>query len=474
MLVARMQRRWRIELPVFVAILCCNLSHLPAAEPIHLSGVQLKLNTNSVGYDGSGTGTLVKRGGHYYLVTAFHNIQRANLTLEIDLEADVFFNKSDFAEVFVINEGADLAVARFLPGAVKESSKKRFQELMRSASGVANPIEGQGLVAVGNPVFKYDSDTAASIVKNIVYHATVADYSTPDRFAGANVHVWEEMMILDSLSIMPGFSGGPLLYVRNDDSSTVEIAGIVVGGDPRTVVSPGRFVFAVPATDIEAAIVELDSRLSNPNYAAKGKFQFLETSLNEIERPTRAGMRYASERIVVVDVNRYNFTNEVTDLFLAEIADRVKNADLIFYGGTFGKLDLSQLKPSRSTWIRCVFNDRDTLATANLMGARLIDCEFYPEGEEILPALGYGVTIIHGTTVRRPGVPEADELLPLYQEDSTFSGLEERLSSIDTLATGDDSVPAAAPQSTQSLPPRASLSGRQIQNLLTRDLFANE
>ncbi|MEQ8790725.1 MAG: trypsin-like peptidase domain-containing protein [Pirellulaceae bacterium] len=439
-----------------------------ADELIQDCAVQLKLNSHKAGYSGTGTGTLVHHKGGYYLVTALHNLKRAKTKLTIALPVNLFFSDSDLDKQFVSVEGSDLAVAKFLPDRLTDKYMPRFRELISANGKVRDPLQGQSLAAVGNPVFVYES--SSRLQKSIVYQGVVAEYAEPGILVGNVAHITDEMIILESLSVMPGFSGGPLL-LASDRTAPAQVAGIVVGGDPRSIVSPGRFVFAVPATKVESAIEELEKRLQDSSYVLKEGMVALDTNLDSVRRDDSVGLRYSGENIVVIDVDGQNSRQNITNEFLAERAEEVENADMVFHRGIFGDVKLELLQPSRATFIKCQFQNQDALSRANLMGARFVDCEFLlPDGTisaepSFSPKLAYGITTIAGiektAPATAPPAPALDSILVELGATAQLAREEEGVSK---------PIPASSPTRNQSVSIRAN----QFHNVLTRDLFGDE
>lgn len=403
----------RVIAIVLLGLLSASSERQAAAQGIelHTCAIQLRLNSHDAGYGGSGTGTLVRHGNGYYLVTAYHNLERAD-KIGLGLDYDALFSIDTFHPRFMAVRNADFIVAKFLDDKLRQDKKDRFRKLFhnRATETVVNPPPGLSLAAVGNPVFSYES--YRSIQHNIVYGGMVAEYVKPNIVTGAIEYINAEMMVLESLSVMPGFSGGPLLLVRDGIARDGDVAGIVVGGDPRSVVSPGRFVFAVPPVDIEKAILALDDNLKNPGVAPPPGFEPLETDLAKLPRAGKKSSTHYSDQVVVIDPGKSSY--QVNDDFLRGVADKVRDTDMIFNGGRFESVDLSILKPSRSTFVQCVFTDDKSLLNANLMGARFIGCMFETSDGKtravrVRPSLGYGITVIDGLVhktdrVEAPGI----------------------------------------------------------------------
>ena len=453
---------------------------LGAQDDLHQCAIRLQINGRAQGamYNGAATGTLVEYGGKHYLVTARHNLSRATNTLQLVMWKNgegYYFNTDAFDGHFVATK-SDIVVARFRADQGFAAKGERFAPLLQTAGAmrkVRDPAPGQTLVAVGNPVVALERSSIPRT--NIVYHGTIAEYALLSDYTEGAGRGPAKFAIVESLSVARGFSGGPLLLLRNTDPPVAEVAGIVLGGDHRAVVLPGRFVFACPAVAIEKAIQALEAALAQP-LQEKDRGKVIPLADEMLLVPTDQSRllpqdepfdlsAYDTGKVVVIDVERETNQALVTRDFISRIAPEVENAEMIFYNGTFVGVDLAGLRPSRATFVNCNFTGDISLSRAALMGARFIGCEFKAPGGQrrelvLRPTLGYAITVLPG--FRDQAAPDGGIF---FTDESPRMALSARVEKMAATIDAPDDKPTPAPL------PSAAPATPRFENLLTIDWF---
>ena len=140
------------------------------------------------------------------------------------------------------------------------------RQLLRSLPHPRYPITlGRGRIAAGAPVATIGSPNVRILGKertfwNLAVHSTLTAYSKRGDVLDRLFHSLapeQEILLLESLQVTSGFSGGPIVYsasnFHEDDS---QLAGMVQGGDPT---QNGLWCWAVPAFAVFNAVQDYSS-----------------------------------------------------------------------------------------------------------------------------------------------------------------------------------------------------------------------
>lgn len=230
----------------------------------------------------SATATVIEHRQQWYVVTAYHALygsSSAFLMFGLSRDDSGVLAAKD-SRTIVAHPTESLAIAeniiydrRFDIAALKlnAAGKQALQNqgviplspftlprgAVEGAAGqpvVENPPVGTSAISIGSP--EIEIDTKKYRVPNVVYECLVSDYNTVgQRIPGALalelsgdrqtvVRRTTQLMFLETLSIAPGFSGGPIV------SAEGQLLGIVIGGVESPSVQAGRFAWACPVKEL--------------------------------------------------------------------------------------------------------------------------------------------------------------------------------------------------------------------------------
>ncbi|MGP0062384.1 MAG: hypothetical protein ACLQGP_02115 [Isosphaeraceae bacterium] len=246
----------------------------------------------------TGTAVLVQRGKpeDYYLVTAYHVVERSR-NIDFLFGNDIFaWGSDDLMAKSYVSLAKDLAIFKLtkdgykkcrdsIPGVSRPHVVKAVQLLDTRQFGGDESALGRTAVAVGNPEIQINvsDESEPWKLENVVYGGTVSELPTVEsrlrqivRKTGEKqsreMALNTQLLFLETLSITRGFSGGPVFVTTRptanaDPASPPQeqrLAGIIMGGSPRTDAFSGRYAFASPASNIERGILILEEALSPP------------------------------------------------------------------------------------------------------------------------------------------------------------------------------------------------------------------
>jgi hypothetical protein len=290
-------------------------------------------------------------------------------------------------------------------------------------------VQGQPAIAVGNPEVK--GSTVSYFPENITYSCTVSEFrKAQDRIAqyiktdreidqspraddpersyydglsdearklevqhlkSLGVTAKENPLIfLETLSIAPGFSGGPILISR--DGNKFEdglLVGLVAGGDP--TLFPGRFSWACDAREVRKAIQQFDSAPGGGRTASLGRLAIFPDALEKWPRSPykiESSSSYAFEDQRLISGQSYDGPDAGRELFRNRPGYRLVFTNLCtFTDVDFSGADLSGARFEGAQFTSVNFDG------AVLNGATFVDCTF--TGRRAFRPLGaYGILVL--------------------------------------------------------------------------------
>jgi hypothetical protein len=401
--------QWRI---IILGSLACSLvahfENRAGAQGTVASAVRIAANRPKG--TSTATGIVLERGTNIYLVTAYHHILDSNFadiavpsidkTRSEDLirisspgllavrtvGADNPINATAYCD-----PDADIAVFKFSDDGKKTLTKltPRIQPISLY-TGILAP--GTRLIAAGNLTLDFQGGLKAYVARNMSFGAMAALYDAITQILPGLPDGFESRLVLmvESLSIDKGFSGGPLVIA--DGPNADKLAGMVWGGSLSGNVKPGRFAWGATAQQIDDAVQQYETS------ADAGKFLVYGDQRPAVyPKSPYSGEALTSDVILaneVIDIRGDAFW-EIDQPAVDEILVALPGVRYHFTNVLFQGIDFTKGRFLNARFHGCQFNN------CNFAGASVNGCAFSNcfvggrpmEVDGIRPLLCYGVVL---------------------------------------------------------------------------------
>jgi S1-C subfamily serine protease len=237
--------RMRSLLPIIVFVVTgIMVSGFAVANENDWGACALRLTVD----DGQATGTFISLGipPQYFILTAYHAIFERS-----DIEVASEYGHYDISELieshapYFADPAMDLAVFRVSPAGVRhlqnDLRRTAFPLADVCAKGALARVTGNPKIVIGESVSTPINDLSLAGVKNCMILNNFLDNSYAEGDAR-----WTTLLVLESLKVSPGYSGGPVVVKgKSGKEADRVVAGIIQGG------AAGEFIsWAISAPEI--------------------------------------------------------------------------------------------------------------------------------------------------------------------------------------------------------------------------------
>ncbi|MBR9800681.1 pentapeptide repeat-containing protein [bacterium] len=406
-------------------IFCVCGESISAVRGAPAAACTVQINTIPLAGEAIASGVVVSHDGATYLVSAYHHLLNTSEGKIVLPGKTILLGSANYFETKRVggvdttaycDPFSDLVVFRLSKSAETELTDEKSVNFVKAVNLVEKQeaVPGEQLIAAGNRYLDFRGGVKKYFTKGMSFGAIASRYDNirqildnlPDETNA------REVLVVESLSIDKGFSGGSL--VVGSGSEAGKLAGVIWGGSLTETVRPGRFAWAATANQIRSAIEAYDNG-PTPDQSIPANLFIPYGTSSYFDFPASP---YASARVSLNSGVRIEISGVsywwVDQGHLDKILTTSPFVEFHFDGVVFDHIDFSAGRLVNAEFSNCQFRNCQ-FARASLNGCSFIDCSNNdrPLAETgFAPLLCYGVVVTNGETGIQQRNPTDSVALP--------------------------------------------------------------